>query len=100
MALMCWLFGWDFKVGQTFSLAAVEKLGGSVINVSYRLVLVAIMSSVVQAIQPFWETAEDGSRRAMSCMPTLKSGWRRVGKGSRGRRDVSAEEIPEMMDIS
>ena len=59
------------------------------------------MSSVVQAIQPFDGVFSRGcERRDMSWIPTENSGWRRVGRGSRGRRSTTEDGIPESIEIS
>ena len=56
---------------------------------------------MVQAIQPFyglssgvWESID------MSWIPTENNGWRRVGRGSRGRRLATEDGMPESIEIS
>ena len=55
---------------------------------------------MVQAIQPLEGEVGVGVRRVMSWMPTEKRGWRRVGRGSRGRRLATEDGMPERIDMS
>ena len=55
---------------------------------------------MVQAIQPFEGVLSgEGERSDMSWIPTENRGWRRVGRGSRGRRSRTGEGRGARMDL-